>query len=510
MSESFDLRLTEPQVSVRLFTPMVESMEAEFGVDRVAEWVARAGLSRAYLADPRGWVSYAFVRAFERLFAQEVLGLDDVPGPDHPTWGRWRRMGRRVLTRDVAGPLWPAIATLGSPGTFYRTLPQLVSLGNRVAKFELASISKGAATLLLHQTAHETPAGCWIRVGVLEQVPAVWGHALATIEHPECLHRGADHCRYEVRWDASAQPRLVGGLLAALVATGTGVGASHVIGAERLAFWIGAVSGLGAFSAWAMKRWSDESGKRTREALDLRELMNGADERMQELWEERNELRLALLTNRKISGFLAGELVDEIMQNPERELELGGRTVEAAVLFADIVGFTPRCEAIPPDRILDDLNTWFGVADPIIQDHDGIIDKRIGDAIMIVFVERECETCDDVSRRAVRCALELLAAVEECNRLLAGRESPPFALRIGGAVGSLVLGNMGSALKLEYTVIGDVVNQAARLEGHAPPGHAAVLGVMADAAELGRRVAREQVSVKGKAEALDVVTLAVE
>ena len=132
-------------------------------------------------------------------------------------------------------------------------------------------------------------------------------------------------------------------------------------------------------------------------------------------------------------------LVEQILEKPEQELKLGGRRTDAAVLFADLVGFTRRCEQLTPEAVVEDLNTWFSVVDPIIHAHGGIIDKRIGDAVMVVFVPREGEdrSNGEIWSRAIRCGLAMQSAMSECHRALAQRRAEPMDLRVGIAGGEL-------------------------------------------------------------------------
>jgi adenylate cyclase len=235
-------------------------------------------------------------------------------------------------------------------------------------------------------------------------------------------------------------------------------------------------------------------------AAGFDDVLAASDARYRALWEEREALRRSLLANRKISGYLAHDLVERILADPEVELSLGGTRVEAAVLFADLVGFTPRCEAMAPERVVSDLNVYFRHVDGVIDAHGGIIDKRIGDAVMVVFVVRNGDVAA-THARAVACARAILGAVGPCNEELARAGSPPLQVRVGVAAGPLVQGNMGSSVRLEYTVIGDTVNLAARLEGLATPGRALVLASMVE----GEAGERRTVNVKGKVQAVEVV-----
>ena len=218
-------------------------------------------------------------------------------------------------------------------------------------------------------------------------------------------------------------------------------------------------------------------------------------------------LRKLLMANQKISGYLDPTLVQRIMEQPEGNLMPGGERVSVAVLFVDIVGYTTRCEASEPEQVVNDLNTFFAAIDPVIDASGGILDKRIGDAVMAVFVEHP----DAAPRqaRALSCAAGILRALTACNAALAARGSQPIRIRIGISSGSAVQGNLGSALRYEFTVIGDVVNLAARLEGLARHDQALALAEMRPWLPDGLVVVDEDaVTVKGRAAEVGVMHLA--
>ena len=136
------------------------------------------------------------------------------------------------------------------------------------------------------------------------------------------------------------------------------------------------------------------------------------------------------------------------------------REVEASVLFMDIVSFTSRAEKMTPMEVGLFLNNFFTEMTEIIFKHNGTLDKFIGDAVMAVFgVPFEYE---DHARSAIDTALEMMAKVEEINRPLPAREK--IRVRIGINSGKLISGDFGSPKRIEYTVLGNTVNIASRLE----------------------------------------------
>jgi len=157
-----------------------------------------------------------------------------------------------------------------------------------------------------------------------------------------------------------------------------------------------------------------------------------------------------------------------------------------AVMFSDLVGFTPMSVNLTPSELITLLNDYFDVMCPIVKQNNGDIDKFIGDAIMAIY--DEVRGAPPPAVRAVRAALAMQAAMAEFNR---GR-AINLAMRIGINTGPVVRGDLGSrVVRRDYTVIGDTVNQANRYEAKCPPNEVlvsastrAVLGDRAQVREL--------------------------
>jgi DNA-binding response OmpR family regulator len=136
-----------------------------------------------------------------------------------------------------------------------------------------------------------------------------------------------------------------------------------------------------------------------------------------------------------------------------------------AVMFSDLVGFTPMSSKLKPSELINLLNDYFDQMCPIVKAYGGDIDKFIGDAIMAIFEEEPRQAPAPV--RAVRAALEMQAALELFNRT----STIQLSMRIGINTGPVVRGDLGSkVVRRDYTVIGDTVNQANRYEAKCPPG----------------------------------------
>ncbi|MGQ0600747.1 MAG: adenylate/guanylate cyclase domain-containing protein, partial [Anaerolineales bacterium] len=158
--------------------------------------------------------------------------------------------------------------------------------------------------------------------------------------------------------------------------------------------------------------------------------------------------------------YLAPELAEDVMK---RGVQLGGHAVSASILFADIRGFTTISESLTPEEVVDVLNRYFAAVEPVIQQHGGWINKFGGDSLLAVFGEPTQHA--DHARRAVQAALGLRAALAELNRQQVLNGDPEIHIGMGIHSGNIVAGNVGSPARMEYTVIGDAVNVASRIDG---------------------------------------------
>ena len=176
------------------------------------------------------------------------------------------------------------------------------------------------------------------------------------------------------------------------------------------------------------------------------------------------ELFRHTLTRQSFGKYVGEDVLEMILADPEK-MWLKGHKNDATILFADIRGFTAYAEDREPEEVVDMLNTYFEIATRAIMDYGGYVDKFIGDGVLGVFgvpVFRK-----DHVERAVRAALDLMDQLHmhslHGNPLLS-------SVGIGIHTGPIVSGNIGSQVKMEYTVIGDTVNLASRLSELATPG----------------------------------------
>ncbi len=159
--------------------------------------------------------------------------------------------------------------------------------------------------------------------------------------------------------------------------------------------------------------------------------------------------------------YVAREVAEQVLQDKDK-LKLGGTRTEVSILFADIRNFTRISEQMDPEELVNLLNTYFPPMINVIFRYHGMVDKFIGDAILAVFgvpVHRK-----DDALRAVRAALDIRKEVQAINRDRGRKNLMPIEIGIGITSGEVISGNIGSERRMDFTVIGDPVNLAARLE----------------------------------------------
>jgi adenylate cyclase len=183
--------------------------------------------------------------------------------------------------------------------------------------------------------------------------------------------------------------------------------------------------------------------------------------------EYRNRGQLMQLFSNQVSPDIAQALWEQ------RDAFLSGsrprsQQLTATVLFTDLKGFSSTSEGMQPAELMDWLNEYMELMAQAVMAHQGVVEKYIGDAIMAVFGVPVPRTTPGLiaqdARHAVRCALEMRKRMGELNENWQARGLPLCSMRIGIHTGALVAGSLGSAERQEYTVIGDSVNTASRLE----------------------------------------------
>lgn len=168
-----------------------------------------------------------------------------------------------------------------------------------------------------------------------------------------------------------------------------------------------------------------------------------------------------------LNRYVDKNVLNQILSDPEKHLQLGGKKARVAVLFCDIRGFTSISENLDADAVIDILNTVFRELTIVAYNYNGTFDKYMGDCIM-VFWGAPFPTGDDAAN-AVRAAIDMQRAFDTLRK---SRPAQLGALGVGIGVnyGEAIVGNIGAENQMDYTVIGDVVNTAARMESAARPG----------------------------------------
>ena len=205
---------------------------------------------------------------------------------------------------------------------------------------------------------------------------------------------------------------------------------------------------------------------------------------------------------RAFTRYVAREVVTEILRDPDK-IVLTGERRDVTVLFCDVRGFTSISERLSPEEVVSLLNAFYTLMIDTTFKHEGTLDKFLGDGVMSVFGAPIFHP--DHSVRALRTALAMQAGIRELSARRVAEGKAPLKIGIGVNAGSAVAGTVGTEQRMEYTVIGDSVNLAARLESVAKAGQILISGAThalvkhaIHARPLGR------VKVRGKEDEIDV------
>jgi adenylate cyclase len=175
--------------------------------------------------------------------------------------------------------------------------------------------------------------------------------------------------------------------------------------------------------------------------------------------EEREKRKI----RKTFSQYLSPGVIALIEKDPHKYIRPGGETKDLTVMFSDIRGFTSLSEGMTADELVHLLNQYLGTMTDVIFHNLGTLDKYIGDAIMAFWGSPYPQ--NDHALRACTCALEMIAALEKLNATWQAQGRKEMSIGIGLNTGPVNVGNMGSAKRLAWTVMGDNVNLASRLEG---------------------------------------------
>lgn len=215
-----------------------------------------------------------------------------------------------------------------------------------------------------------------------------------------------------------------------------------------------------------------------------------------------NRMAQGLLEKSQVEGalsrYVSAGVAREIMSNLD-QVSLGGRQVEASVMFADLAGFTRLSEAMDPDQVAGLLNEYFTHVSHIARLHQGSIDKFMGDGVMLVFGV----TDEDPDHRfhAIASGVMFQHLVARLNRLRKAVGKEPIWFRVGINSGPMMAGNMGAEDRMQYTVVGDAVNLASRLMTAAEPGQVLIRETLFQDPDIRWRVRGQpyrSIAIRGK------------
>lgn len=178
-----------------------------------------------------------------------------------------------------------------------------------------------------------------------------------------------------------------------------------------------------------------------------------------------NEEKQKEVLRRSFEAYFPQSVVKKIMANPDM-ITSAGQKKELTMMFTDIKGFTSYSSKAKPDQIQQMLNEYFDAMVEIVFRHGGTVDKFMGDGLMVFFGDPESQP--DHALRCVRAAIDMQRKVREIRERWVSEGKMPLQIRIGINTGQVIVGNMGSARRLSYTVLGSDVNLAQRLESNSP------------------------------------------
>ncbi|PSB24132.1 CHASE2 domain-containing protein [Stenomitos frigidus] len=205
--------------------------------------------------------------------------------------------------------------------------------------------------------------------------------------------------------------------------------------------------------------------------------------------------RSAAEMRRTFGRYLTDEVVASLLETPSG-LTLGGERRKVTILISDLRGFSAISESRPPEQVVTILNLYLGMMSDTVTRYNGTINEFIGDGIFVMFgapIYRE-----DDSERAVACAIAMQSAMAEVNRQNQQLGLPAIEMGIGINTGEVVVGNIGSQRRAKYTVIGNHVNLAARIESYTVGGQILISeGTFHDAGDLVQVDGHIQVEPKG-------------
>ncbi len=203
--------------------------------------------------------------------------------------------------------------------------------------------------------------------------------------------------------------------------------------------------------------------------------------------------------------YLSDEVVAGLLASPEGP-RLGGEQRKVTLLMSDLRGFTPLTEGLAPERVLHLLNSYLAAMADVILAHQGTIDEFVGDAILAIFGAPLARPDD--ARRAVGCAVQMQAAIQDLNRRNEKEGLPRLEMGVAVHTGEVIVGNVGSERRTKYGVVGSAVNHAGRIESFTVGGQVLISDATLREAGEGVRVgSRLAIDAKGTRDRIVVYDL---
>ena len=213
--------------------------------------------------------------------------------------------------------------------------------------------------------------------------------------------------------------------------------------------------------------------------------------------EKRNQL-----ISQIFGRYLSSEVVANLLEKPEN-FKIGGDRKTITILTSDLRGFTALSENLPPEEVVRILNLYLEYMSEIISQYHGTIDKFMGDGILVLFGAPNIRADD--TERAVACALAMQLTLEEVNQKVKEWGYQPLQMGIGINTGDVVVGNIGSEKRTDYSVVGSHVNLAYRIESYTIGGQIFISeSTFEKVKSIVRINAQKQVKAKGVAEAIPI------
>jgi adenylate cyclase len=208
--------------------------------------------------------------------------------------------------------------------------------------------------------------------------------------------------------------------------------------------------------------------------------------------------------SRILQQYMSPSIADEVLKRVDQNKSWKGERRYVTVLVSDLRGFTQIFETHAPEEVVESLNEYFAEMNDIIVSYGGTIDKFMGDAVLVVFGAPTPAPLTE--SRAIACAIEMQSALKSLNKRRQESGHFPLEMGIGISAGEVVAGNIGSDRRMQYTVIGDAVNVAARLQSLAQAGQILITtNVLEKVTETVQYRRLYPIRVRGKVQPVEVV-----